>query len=451
LREWWHNSSIHTQELLKLGLVLVIFFSMMGYTLFLLHKFTATPVAYIERIERNKEEIAQLKKLSRQLSLPKSSYCRARKNIHRAQRELLRNIRGAEVFYQKNFALSPKVTRALVQLRRLRRQMPVFYQNIDWVDCPDSTDQREEKVTAAQWQKLERKARAAQTPLKRGVALLQDQADALRHKILVDARQNWRFFRSRLWILLGISILLAVLGVSYTLWQSRQLLYSKEHEELQRSRDRQKIRRLSTELIRSQERERQKLAQELHDSVGQTLVAAKLNLDAYRKNPERYANQLSITLQFIDKASQELREIYTGLYPSILNDFGLQETIRWYSKYYLKYHNIQTSLRLQLDHPIGHEIEVNLYRILQELFSNIIKYARAENVSVSLRLKESDRVEMIVTDDGVGFSPSRIKKEGGGFGLTNINQRVMDLNGRLHVFSAPHRGTRIEIQIPLQA
>lgn len=426
---------------------------MMGYTLFLLYKFTATPVSYIERIERNKKEIAQLKKLSRQLESDfrsRGSFCRARKDVHRAQRELLRVIRAVEVFYQSKFDLSPKVSRALVQLRRLRRQMPVLYQNIDWTDCPDTAKEEERKITAAQWQKLERKVGTAQKSLKKGIALTQDQADALRHKILLDARQNWNFFHSRLWILVFVAILFALLGVSYTLRQSRRLIYSKESEELQRNRDRQKIRQLSTELIKSQERERQKLAQELHDSVGQTLVAAKLNLDAYRKKPERYPNQIGLTLQFIDKASQELREIYTGLYPSILNDFGLQETIRWYSKYYLKYHNIQTSLRLELDRHLGHEIEVNLYRILQELFSNIIKYARAEKVSVSLRLKEEGRVEMIVIDDGVGFSPSRAQKVAKGFGLTNINQRVIDLNGRLHVFSAPHRGTRIEIQIPLQ-
>jgi PAS domain S-box-containing protein len=204
--------------------------------------------------------------------------------------------------------------------------------------------------------------------------------------------------------------------------------------------------RLSSELLKSQEMERQRVAQDLHDGIAQTILAAKLNFIAYQKDPEKYNDRYKIGLQFIDKASQELREICDDLYPSILEDHGLKNTIRWYSKNYLELSNISTDTVIELNEKLSHDLEVNLYRIIKEVFSNIVKHSHADKVTLEM-LQRGGAITLVVEDNGVGFSLGESGIKSKGFGLSNIQQRVKDLGGFINIESVLGKGTRIAIKI----
>ncbi len=210
-----------------------------------------------------------------------------------------------------------------------------------------------------------------------------------------------------------------------------------------------KVAHLHSQLLELQERERQKLASELHDSVGQTILAAKLNFNSFLMNPEKSRDRYETGLSLIDRASEELREIYTNLYPSTLRDLGLEATIRWYARNFLELKNIHADLSIRLKEKLPHHIEVNLFRIIQELFTNIVKHSRASLVRLDLKAQGGE-ISLLVEDNGVGFSPQEVRIKSGGYGLENLRSRVEDLEGSFLLEATPGEGTQTEIRIPIQ-
>ncbi len=204
--------------------------------------------------------------------------------------------------------------------------------------------------------------------------------------------------------------------------------------------------RLSRMILTSQEMERQRLSKDLHDGVGQTILAAKLNFVAFQKDMKKHRDRFQVGLQFIDTASQELREIYNDLYPSILSDMGLESTVRWYSKNSLELNRIKTAIDIDLEEQLLHNIEVDIYRIIKEIFANIIKHSSATEVSIRL-YEESDDVILQIEDNGKGFDPEEAGSQRRGFGLSNIKQRVNSHGGMFAVKSSPGSGTSIKISI----
>lgn len=211
----------------------------------------------------------------------------------------------------------------------------------------------------------------------------------------------------------------------------------------ERKKAEEEIRRLSNEIISSQEKERERVAKDLHDGVVQTILAAKLNFKAFQKEPEESGDRFEMGLMFIDKANRELREIYTDLYPSILNDIGLEATIKWHVKNTLELHGIKTYLRFNISDRPAHDIEVNLYRMVQEISSNIIKYSEADRVEMEL-VQQNGYIALTVADNGKGFLIDEVKR---GYGLSNLRQRSESFGGVMNVDAAPGKGTRISITI----
>lgn len=208
----------------------------------------------------------------------------------------------------------------------------------------------------------------------------------------------------------------------------------------------QHVANLSASILQLQESERQRIAKDLHDSVGQLILAAKINLISYKNNPEHFAERFETGLDIIDKASQELREIYTNLYPSTLRDLGLVTTIRWYARNILEVRGLSVDLKLGLKRALAHDAEVNLFRIIQETFSNIVKHSGATRVSVALS-QSRGMIRLAIKDNGRGFTQNRA---GGGFGLENIRQRIKHLGGQIVIESSPGAGTMYRITIPAQ-
>lgn len=176
-----------------------------------------------------------------------------------------------------------------------------------------------------------------------------------------------------------------------------------------------RIKDLTNEIISSQEMERQRIAKDLHDSVTQTILAAKLNFSEYQKKPSSSENRFKMGLECISRAADELREIYTGIYPSILNDIGLEATIRWYAKNYLEVNNIAVIINFEINEILQHNLKITFYRIIQELLSNILKHSKADSATVSFKNIDNSIIQLIISDNGIGFDISKLDNDNKSF------------------------------------
>lgn len=208
-----------------------------------------------------------------------------------------------------------------------------------------------------------------------------------------------------------------------------------------------KVESLHSRLLHLQEKERQKLARELHDGVGQTILAAKLNFQSYQKSPELHQERFKMGLSIIDRASQELREIYTDLYPTSLRELGLESTIRWMARHILDVIGCEVDMKFQLKLRIPDEVSVNIFRIVQEIFTNIAKHAKAKKASLELKSTVKG-VSLIIADQGKGFDNDKARLVSSGFGLENIRRRVDDFRGTLKLKTEKGKGTVYEIFFP---
>jgi len=210
-----------------------------------------------------------------------------------------------------------------------------------------------------------------------------------------------------------------------------------------------KVHSLHTRLLNLQEKERQKIAAELHDGVGQTILAAKLNFQNYYANPGQNRDRFRSGLALIDRASEELRDIYSNLYPSSLRELGLESTVRWYARHFLESQKIKTDIQLVLKRTLPDDIQVNLFRIIQEVFTNIIKHSKANRVNLFLGERQK-QIQLHVSDNGHGYKKADDKVFQKGFGLENMRRRVEDMDGTISIASPPSGGLSIEIHIPVE-
>jgi len=196
-------------------------------------------------------------------------------------------------------------------------------------------------------------------------------------------------------------------------------------------------------ILMAQEKERNEIAGLLHDSVGQMLVAGKIFIEQSRKS----SNTALFTkgLENIKKALNEIRGISHKLNPSAELDLGLADAVLVLVNdlNLLK----KTKFRLSKSGTTFHikpEIEKNIFRILQELCSNIIKHSKAKNAVLKL-IWQKENLTLMITDNGIGFNLKQVKK---GLGLQNTNYRVEMYDGTVKITSAPGKGTAVQITIP---
>jgi len=214
------------------------------------------------------------------------------------------------------------------------------------------------------------------------------------------------------------------------------------HEDItERKKGEFEIRDLSRHLMTIQEEERQRVARDLHDSVGQTVLAAKLNIEAYLKNKSD-GEKLDNGLAFLDRASQELRSIYNGLYPSMLDDLGFEAAVRWYARHILEANGISVSLDLALESTINPTTAVNLYRIVQEILSNVLKHSGSDSVRLQVHEK-GGIITLTVQDKGIGFDENKPGVDR--FGLVSLRYRAKLLGGECRIDSKADEGTTVTV------
>lgn len=223
-------------------------------------------------------------------------------------------------------------------------------------------------------------------------------------------------------------------------------------------RSKEKVRgELLARVIGAQEDERQRIARELHDGLGQSLNALVLGLNTVStvlsQAPDTAPELLERLRVSASETVKDLQEVIYDLRPALLDDLGLCRALSWYTRERLGDRGVQVSLDVPEDLRLAPEVETVLFRIAQEAVTNVIKHAFAENVEIVLGV-EATRVRLGIEDDGVGFDPRPALAADGdraGWGLLGIQERVTILGGDLLVESRPGSGTRLEVVLPLES
>lgn len=230
---------------------------------------------------------------------------------------------------------------------------------------------------------------------------------------------------------------------------SRDITRRKETEEA--------LRGLPKLIREAQEAERRRVARDLHDSVIQILSAVKFRLQAIEeklveKQPTAWRDTLK-TKAHLEKAIKEVRRISRNLRPSELDDLGLAPALRSLCVEFAERTGVSVDLSItKLPQAIPNDIELNLYRIIQEALGNIEKHSGATQVKLQLT-REASQVRAVIRDNGLGFdplSPPDRKGRPPGMGLVDMKERAALLGGHWQLRSTPGEGTEILIEMPLK-
>jgi signal transduction histidine kinase len=223
-----------------------------------------------------------------------------------------------------------------------------------------------------------------------------------------------------------------------------------EDRRLQLERANTNLQHLSARVMSTQDDERRRIARELHDGIGQYLVAIRMSsgvaLDK-STNPDCTA-ALNDSLELLDRCTAEIRTMSHLLHPPLLEEIGLAAAVPWYLEGFTKRSGIQVDLEM----PSGTDrlpadVEVALFRVLQETLTNIHRHSESKLAKVRLAVRNG-RVLLAVRDNGKGFRSGNGHPLNEGVGLTGMRERVRELGGTFHVTSGT-AGTTVEADIPL--
>ncbi len=208
--------------------------------------------------------------------------------------------------------------------------------------------------------------------------------------------------------------------------------------------------KLAQQLLQTIEHERQRVARELHDDVGQALATVGVLLDAIELGPpavpESVRSSLGATRATIATITESLARIVREYHPAELLGLGLEDTLRAHARQFAERHRLELRLATEpVDDRLTPEQELHVYRVVQEALANVARHARASAVDVALT-REKERLVVRVRDNGLGFAGAPPPR---GVGLATMRERATLLQGELAVESAAGRGTTVRLVVPL--
>lgn len=207
--------------------------------------------------------------------------------------------------------------------------------------------------------------------------------------------------------------------------------------------------RVLSAIIRTEEKERQHFAKELHDGLGPLLSSVKMAISSTRYPAPQNQEILTNAEKLIDESILTLKEVSNNLSPHVLNNFGLLKAIKSFINKLNAIDHIQIKLNSNIDNKrFAYNVEVVLYRVCCELLSNTMKYATANNIYIDL-IANNSTITLEYIDDGIGFDMKSNEKIGKGMGFANIQSRIKSLNGSYSIYSAPNEGVHVKIKIYL--
>lgn len=271
--------------------------------------------------------------------------------------------------------------------------------------------------------------------------------------------ESLRLAQWALYLIVGLNIFLVSLGALFLGQDSRRR--RREAREAARRNaqlaqtvlDRTaELAELSHYLQRVQEDERARLAREIHDELGGTLAAAKIDLQMLANKLEPGHDQhvrLARAMAAIDDAVQVKRRIIEELRPSVLDNLGVGQALKWQCAEFAKRSGVPCHVELENEHLVlPPATSITLFRVTQEALTNVAKHAGASHVAVSLR-RDGDRWVLRIADDGTGIGAEALKATLG-HGLMTMRERARALGGEFSVAAHGNRGTVVEITLPAE-
>lgn len=204
-------------------------------------------------------------------------------------------------------------------------------------------------------------------------------------------------------------------------------------------------------VINAEDNERKRMATHLHDGIGQLLSAVNMNvsvIEDYKEDENAFTKILEKTKNILDEAIADVRTLSHQIMPNMLIKNSLSKALQSLIEKTTT-PKLHISLKMEgLDDDIDQNIQVVLYRTIQECINNTIKHSEAKTVNVSI-LQNERSIKTEITDDGIGFNPLKVTSKSDGMGLENIKSRIKFLKGNIDIKSAKGEGTSVIVEIPL--
>jgi signal transduction histidine kinase len=335
----------------------------------------------------------------------------------------------------------------------------------------DQTDQLLERMSTevagkpeeAQWRQLEKASSSfaaearrllgkedSTTLLSRDLFHRHDQVISIVAKLIADANRSELEVQSQIGqrvkellerssILLGGCLLLA-LGCSVLTVRITTSLVGEMH------RQASELGQVSWHMLQTQETVARRFSHELHDELGQSLAAIKANLGALTPGNPSDANRQADSLEVVEEAIRNVRELSQLLRPTILDDFGLDASLRWLAERFTQRTGISVHYQSDFRARLSDQSETHLYRIAQEALTNVARHSGAREVWMKLAASATE-IQFDIRDNGRGMALTR-EQRNGGLGLVSIEARARSAGGQTRMESGEGSGLRIEVRIP---
>jgi signal transduction histidine kinase len=219
------------------------------------------------------------------------------------------------------------------------------------------------------------------------------------------------------------------------------------------SEDRARVRTLAQEVVRSGDRERSRVGKELHDSIAQSLAALRYQLIAIEREAQDpdLTEQLRAVRHSAGEVLEQVRLLSLTVHPQILDDLGLVAALRHLARTTTNGAAISVSVAPEVEselRDLPNDIAVAVYRVARESVSNALRHGAPTTIDIRVGLA-GDELVMHVEDDGKGFDPARVEKDGQAMGLFQMRERIALLNGKVEIVSGPQHGTDVGVRIPV--
>ena len=366
-------------------------------------------------------------------------------------REEIRRLRGEVDQRLPAYMQEVELPAEREQWTRLQSSLEQYWTSVDFVFAPDLPTGTAQAASIL---------RSRVLPVRRDVLMLLDNLKALQRSSqdAHDAEVSllYRDARTRFVAIVSGALVLGVAVAWFAFWRVGGLEREIHRQRTAEAHNRHDLERLSARLVDAQEQERRNLARELHDEVGQALTAIKMEVGIAIRSADTDARAkaaLEEARAIAETTLQSVRDLSQLLHPSMLDDFGLPETLAVYLRSFSK----RTGIRAQLAHEgldvrLPADVEVCIYRIVQEALTNVARHSGALSCSVSVIRSES-AVSLVIEDRGRGIAGAadRMALARRGLGVIGMRERAQALDGQFAIESRPGGGTRVSVTLPVHA
>lgn len=219
------------------------------------------------------------------------------------------------------------------------------------------------------------------------------------------------------------------------------------------SEDRARVRTLAQEVVRSGDRERSRVGKELHDSIAQSLAALRYQLIAIEReapDPE-LTEKLRAVRHSAGEVLEQVRLLSHAVHPQILDDLGLVAALRHLARTTTNGAAISVSVGPEVEsqlRDLPNDVAVAAYRVARESVTNALRHGAPTTIDIRVEFAR-DELVMSVEDDGKGFDPASVEKDGQAMGLFQMRERIALLNGKVEIVSGPRHGTDVRVRVPV--